>query len=733
VVPFHEYMCPNYPRDGYLFPDGKGGHWSTNKQSRLMERETEIGIGVCIMTQSYRQLQVGFDREYVRTGLKRNDDNEDELESDGEDEAHDRMAVHSGKTGRNWYGRKGLRIPMEMVKGYGKVSDKWLDWIEMVNRPSRSQFVEEIVVPPAPIDKDTLIRNALCRLHGDGAKWTCEKQKEAVYTIMDGISPLVCIFPTGGGKTTLIMIPAMLDKDKTTIVVTPYIPLAEDLEKRCKSAKISCLRWTPGTVQRATIVVVVSDTGTSGEFQTYTRDLFKEGRLSRLYFDEAHTLLTEKHFRQKFELFRRLCLPVPWIFLTATFPPSIKCRFEEELLLMNPVPTYIRETTNRRNARYSVIKVGENEVMEKGMELASQAAKDLKKGEKILIFCRSVNEVKSIGESLKCCVYYSKSELKKASLEDWKKGENKIMVTTSALGAGMNISNVVMVIHLGKTFGCTSFVQESGRGGREGEAFKSVTMIDEMMYRRLEDMDYRLLTPEDAALTEFITIKGCRRKALSRYQDGAEHETDCMSLKAEPCDNCIAAKNVSTCQKRKLEFELEEQEKRRRFESYDRRRSQVVESVQEERLLIEYIKSLRIRLEKRCSICWAMNRDDESKSHSEDECELMIVLGLGAENVSFAKDSCCYNCGLPGDMCEDYVDRSCSRFNFVKGYVLVGVQQGKREVLESIKEVAGREFNMEGRGWSELLRWFGRSCRSLGFNGTNLFAVFCISLQKRGL
>ena len=33
--------------------------------------------------------------------LKRNDDDEDELESDEEDEAHDRMTVHSDKTGRN--------------------------------------------------------------------------------------------------------------------------------------------------------------------------------------------------------------------------------------------------------------------------------------------------------------------------------------------------------------------------------------------------------------------------------------------------------------------------------------------------------------------------------------------------------------------------------------------------------------------------------------------------------
>ena len=730
MVPFHEYMCPSYPRDGYLFPDGKGGPWSTNKQSRIMERETEIGVGVCIMTASYRQLQVGFDREFVRTGLKRDNDDEDELESDGEDEAHDRMAVHSGKTARNWYGRKGLRIPMEMVKAYGKVSDKWQDWIEMLQRPSRSQFVEQIIVPPAPIDKDILIRDGLCRLHGDGAKWTCEKQKEAVYAIMDGVSPLVCIFPTGGGKTTLIMIPAMLNEGKTTIVVTPYIPLADDLEKRCKSAKISCLRWTPGTVQRAMIVVVVSDTGTSGEFQTYTRDLFMEDRLLSVYFDEAHTLRMERHFRQKFELFRRLCLPVPWIFLTATFPPSMKCRFEEELVLTNPVPTYIRATTNRMNARYSVVRVMEKKAEEKVMEMASEMVKDLWNEQKILIFCPSVNEVKRIGESLQCCVYYSKSDLKKSSLEDWENGGKKIMVTTSALGAGMNISGVMIVIHLGKTFGCTSFLQESGRGGREGEMFKSITIMDEMNYRRLQRMDFRLLTPEDAALTEFLTTKGCRRNPLSRYEDGPEHETDCVNLNAESCDNCMAAENMSRCQKRKLEFELEEGKKRARIKSYERRTDEVRESIQEEALLIEYMKSLRVRLRGRCSICWAMNHDDESKSHVEENCEIKELFGWGSENVSFVDNSCCFKCGLPGDMCEDYVDGSCSSFNFVKAFVLIGIHQGKLEVLDSIKKVAGREFNMKERGWSEILKWFGKPCRSLGFNGTNLFAVFCEYLRR---
>lgn len=732
MVPFHEHICPSYPRNGYLFPDGKGGHWSTDKQSELMGRETQIAVGVRITTTSYRQLQVGFDREFVRTGLKRGED-EEELESDGEDEAHDRMAVHSGKTGRGHYGRKGLRIPMETVKGYRGVSNKWLGWIRMVPRPPRSQFMPEIIAPTTPVDKDSLINEAMCKLYGDEWKWTCEKQKEAVYTIMDGVSPLVCIFPTGGGKTALIMVPAMLNKSKTTIVVTPYIPLAEDLEKRCKAAGISCLRWRPGTVQRATIVVVVSDTGTSGEFQTYARDIFREDKLASLYFDEAHTLLTEKNFRQKFELFRRLCLPVPWIFLTATFPPCIKGRFEDELLLTNPVPTYIRERTNRLNARYSVIKVGENKVMEKGMELANEIAGDLAVGEKILIFCRTVNDVKWIGESLKCCMYYAKSDSKKACLEDWENGRHKIMVTTSALGAGMNISNVAVVIHLGKTFGCTSFVQESGRGGREGSMFKSITIIDEPTYRRLQGVDYRLLTPEDAALTKFITCSGCRRLALSGYLDGGEYSMDCKSLEAEPCDNCMRGNNVSIGQKRRLEVELESSGKRARLEVYSRRSGLVSEWEVNDGLLIEYIKGVRSRLENRCSICWAMDRDEESRCHVESECGIMNMFGWGGEGICFVDNSCCYNCGLPGDMCADYIDRSCSRFNFVKAFVLIRIHQGNGDVLSSLKKVAGRSFNLEGRGFSDLLKWFGRPCRSLGFNGTNLFAVFVLSLQMGGL
>ena len=50
--------------------------------------------------------------------------------------------------------------------------------------------------------------------------------------------------------------------------------------------------------------MIISDTGTLGEFQIYARDLFREGKLSSVYFDEVYMLLIKRYFHQKFELFR---------------------------------------------------------------------------------------------------------------------------------------------------------------------------------------------------------------------------------------------------------------------------------------------------------------------------------------------------------------------------------------------------------------------------------------------
>ena len=324
---------------------------------------------------------------------------------------------------------------------------------------------------------------------------------------------------------------------------------------------------------------------------------------------------------------------MPWRFLTATFPPGIKNQFEEELVLTNPIPTYIRFRTNRVNVRYSVIQVK----MQTEIQAAIESALRTNKGnEKVLIFCPSVREVRALRKSLDCCMYYLKYDEKEKSLKDWKEGLHRTMVASSALGAGMDVDAIGTVIHIGKTYGCSCFVQESGRGGREGQPYDSITILERSILERLEGTDMRLLTPEDRALTEFLTTKHCRCKLLSRFQDGEEHESGYVSLNAALCDNCKNSTQLTATQKWALDAESELAQKRQRHELYDRRSKEVAQHIQEDAMLVEYIQSLVGHLKGRCSVCWAMDHDEESRSHTEEECHLVETLGWGQESIPFA-------------------------------------------------------------------------------------------------
>src|SRR5947207_719331 len=101
----------------------------------------------------------------------------------------------------------------------------------MLQCSSRSQFVKKIIMPITSIDKDNQIKEALRRLHEDEEKWIYEKQKEMMYIIINDMSSLVYIFSIEEEKMILIMIFIILNDLKTTIVITSYISLTNDLEK----------------------------------------------------------------------------------------------------------------------------------------------------------------------------------------------------------------------------------------------------------------------------------------------------------------------------------------------------------------------------------------------------------------------------------------------------------------------------------------------------------------------
>jgi superfamily II DNA helicase RecQ len=423
-----------------------------------MMRETGKAIGFEISISDYRQLQVGWDRKYVRPGLKDEDEDGDDEEEDDLEDFSDLQAAHSGHTARNHYGLTGAMLSAEGMKQFQRTSALWHHWIGQTSRPPRSMFQPTASLPaspPPPEDRTAALNRALVKLYGNPEpRWSCDEQRESVNAILDGESPLVCILPTGGGKSALIMIPALMDPGRTNIVFTAYVALADDFVRQCKEVGIHCIRWKRKQtgIARASIVVVVLETGITAEFITYARDLASQGLLARTYVDEAQVLIHDLLFRPLLQKYRNISLSVQTVHLTATFPPTMARSYEIEQLLTDPSPTYIRASTNRSNARYHVVRQPAKDFQRAVAQIISDRLQDLKPGEKILVFCKSYESVREVAAVVSSAfTYFGKDEHNTANLRSWIEGERPIMIATTGLGAGVNIKGIKLVLHVDLT------------------------------------------------------------------------------------------------------------------------------------------------------------------------------------------------------------------------------------------------------------------------------------------
>jgi superfamily II DNA helicase RecQ len=141
------------------------------------------------------------------------------------------------------------------------------------------------------------------------------------------------------------------------------------------------------------------------------------------------------------------------------------------------------------------------------------------------------------------CLFYKAKAYKKASvLEGWVQGKGGWIVATGALGTGVNIAGVVYVLHINRPYSITSFVQQSGRGGRNGEVSDSVVFVSAQntyRWRRKEVVSaYSVEQVDEDALTEYIQAQCCRRRVIGRYIDGAGKEVNCEGIEGISCDYC---------------------------------------------------------------------------------------------------------------------------------------------------------------------------------------------------
>lgn len=358
VNPFCSLINPNTSRNGLLFGDEKGP-WSTTEITAVLSKKTKKRFGFAITTQMYRHISIAIDRKFMR-GVDL------ELEDD-EDDPNDLMATHTTHTANARYARlKGLidGLSTESIDIFREISDTWQEWYmnkiqELINRyglvsrlPKDMEL--ENFVNISPLSVNAKIDKAMRHLYGPSWDWRSKKQEEGLQAVIEGNTPLFIILPTGAGKTVMFEVPALFDGAKSTIVILPLVALSENLMKRCKDDRQDVIVFGQGKSRYAKIIIMIMETATSPECRQFIQNCHLDGQLERIVFDECHMIGTEKSYRLKLQILWRLNIPVQYIFMSATYPPSFAPIFEEDMLIKDPIT--IREMNNKVKCYYSITK-----------------------------------------------------------------------------------------------------------------------------------------------------------------------------------------------------------------------------------------------------------------------------------------------------------------------------------------------------------------------------------------
>lgn len=307
-------------------------------------------------------------------------------------------------------------------------------------------------------------------------------QRDVVDALAAG-ADVLCVMPTGGGKSLCYQLPS-LARPGTTIVVSPLIALMKDqvdaLHRLGISAKLINSTLSPSeqddvmrqmAAGELELVYVAPERLRNGRFL----EAVSRAGVSLLAIDEAHCVSEWGHdFRPDYARlghFRQRYLPgVQTIALTATATPHV--REDIKAILGMTAPREFVTGFARTNLRFSV----------------EHCASDREKNERLLEFVRGQAGSGIIyAATRKRCeelaewlpeklrrpvgVYHAGMEpdQRRWVQEEFMSGNLAAIVATNAFGMGIDKADIRYVAHYNIPGSLEAYYQEAGRAGRDGK------------------------------------------------------------------------------------------------------------------------------------------------------------------------------------------------------------------------------------------------------------------------
>ncbi|KAH8800934.1 P-loop containing nucleoside triphosphate hydrolase protein [Xylogone sp. PMI_703] len=603
-------------------------------------------------------------------------------------------------------------------------------------------------------------------IYGPQGRFKSVEQQEAMEFMHHGHTTSIIVLPTSSGKSVLFFSMAATVVQQTVVVVVPFAALVDDIMERGREAGLNCEEWRDehSGKELQQLIVVSADRAVNGPFLQYAQGMQIRGQLAHMFFDECHVAITDISYRARLRtLWQLRYIGCRFTGLTATLIVDLEWILREQLSIEGAV--LFRRHTARRTIRYRVIDSKNEPPFEVGIRVVQQLG-EFSGNQGGIIYVRSYAVGEKVQEILGCPFYKATAEDKGEMLQQWIRGEWRErkerseteeteegeekqergieerrtrgqgkgwIVATGALGTGINIEGIRYVIHIDRPYGLTSFVQQSGRGGRSGEVSESIIVVNVKHTRPFKGEEeitaYSVEEVDEQAMTEYIQSRPCRRIVLGRYMDGVVR-VDCGRVDGVLCDVChkraaqeqyIREEEGSKAEEdgggegREVRFEGETSESGIEREEEEGPRVEIRQRLGMEEMTDGEMFWVMGELQKRCIYC-ELTQEGEAKAeiHEYTDCELASRAGCGMvayeqwrEEVRLDVGQQCWECGLTQELCRR-VERGLAECEYsmvmlVGIFIMMQQEAGWRRI--------GWDIGFRGQSRKEIVQWMGHQER----------------------
>lgn len=405
------------------------------------------------------------------------------------------------------------------------------------------------------IDADEIIcddPSGIAAFENFGIKYLYPWQRLVIANIMDAASgenqevlgKQIVLLPTGAGKSLCFQIPALLLQGPT-LVIYPLLALMNDQYRRMIEGGMKCVIFCGGQteeeresnfkeIENGAKIIIANPEVLSNQ---KLLERLSECNICHVAIDEAHCVSEwGDSFRPLYlelgNVLKKLAVPVVTAF-TATASPEVLSRIAE--VLFEGEAHIVRSESDRPNIHYYVKKVSAKKT----------AALILGKTEQrpMIIFCGSRSRTEDMAQELNTAYGEGTAKFYHAGLEREEKNEveewffkqkNAVLCATCAYGMGVDKKDIHTVVHLDPPLTAEAYIQEAGRGGRDGSVANAILLWSQEDSLRFAQFPSN---SRNAALRHFALDNSCRRQILLDSL-GAE-EAVCSG-----CDICDAASAV---------------------------------------------------------------------------------------------------------------------------------------------------------------------------------------------